>query len=497
MFGGLDMCSIKVLQDTAGEYFIQDWCTGQTPTKILDSGKKTVDCTQVVVRKVYGSDFILLGDGQEEDRMRIAELLLQRMEYAAKSATGPMSQPKVSQTSTKLIQASTPSAIGQVAPSMQSVVGTTTPTREQSMQPTFGQIRQQQQPPLSSVSNQEQQRLPKTQPPPPQPPPLSGPSSSQGYREPLSGRSNISGGAMDFGQSRGSLQSQTKTQSQFEPSIHQSQSSRNEFSTQEAFDKPKTSMRTTSMDFSSRPPSKRTSYSREGDESMRMSSSSTHAAVSIPPSESRPSESWSSGNSGRPIREPSVESLESMRGRGQKEAAPQPPRQSSLINSFETRTFDSCGSGTASSNSATSTTIFDPSMNIFQPQVQSKSSISTFQSQSQERDTPTSMKFDTSPLDFGRSALGSQHNDPWSVPPPPPPSSSSVSVNQTSQLPSLLTTSSASSSSSSSGTTTTTTTTSMATRSRQTSQQSIGNADDADDTMKNLRKTFAGIFGDI
>ncbi|VDK70380.1 unnamed protein product, partial [Dibothriocephalus latus] len=53
LFGGLDMCSIKVVQDTNGDYFIQD---------------------------VFGSEFALLGDGQEEDRMRIAELVLQKME---------------------------------------------------------------------------------------------------------------------------------------------------------------------------------------------------------------------------------------------------------------------------------------------------------------------------------------------------------------------------------------------------------------------------------
>lgn len=41
-----------------------------------------------VLLKVYGSDFILLGDGQEEDRARIAELLLQKMEYVHKTAPG-------------------------------------------------------------------------------------------------------------------------------------------------------------------------------------------------------------------------------------------------------------------------------------------------------------------------------------------------------------------------------------------------------------------------
>ncbi|KAL5111303.1 Synapsin-3 [Taenia crassiceps] len=458
MFGGLDMCAIKVLQDPAGEYFIQD---------------------------VYGSDFILLGDGQEEDRARIAELLLQRMEHGNKVTAALVPQPTMSQTPLKPTQTSAASLPIQMSSELQPVVSTTTPTKEQSMNPKFGQIRQQQTQPLL-FSSQGQQRLSKSQPPPPPPPPPppSGPSSSQGFREPLGGHSHVSGGAMDFSQNRVPLQSQTKRQSQFEPSIRQSQlSSRNDFSDQESFDKPKTaSLWTTSMDLSSHIQPKRTNYSRESDEDVRMSSSSTHVTASIPTSEPRPSDSWTSGSGGRSIRELSVESPESIRGRSQKEAAPQPPRQSSLVNNFEARTFESCGNGTASSNSAASTNIFDPSINISQPQMQSKSLISTFQSQSQEGDTAGSMKFDTSTMDFGQSPLGSQHNDPWSVPPPP------ASVSQISQMPSVLTTSSSSSA---------TTTTSATARSRQTSQQSVGNPDDTDDTMKNLRKTFAGIFGDI
>nr|CDS22615.1 synapsin [Echinococcus granulosus] len=436
MFGGLDMCAIKVLQNSTGDYFIQD---------------------------VYGSDFILLGDGQEEDRARIAELLLQRMEFANKAAPGAISQPYMSQPPTKPTQAPAASPPVQMGSGSQSVFSTTTPVKEKSMQPTFGQNRQQQIQP-SSFSLQEQQQLPKSQPPP------SGPSPSQSFRESQSGRSNVSGGTMDFSQVRAPLQPQQKTQSPFEPQL-----TRNEFTNQESFDKSKTaSTRTTSMDFSSYPQPKRTNYSRESDESLGMSTS-TPAAASIPTFEPRTSDSWTSGSGGRAIREPSAEGPEYIRGRPQKEAAPQPPRQSSFVNSFETRAFDSCGSGTTSSISASNTNTLDPSMNIFQPQMQGKSSMSTFQSQSQERDTSGSVKFDTSSMDFGQSQLGSRHNDPWSVPSPP------ASVNQTSQIASTLTTSSSSSA----------TTTSMAARSRQTSQQSSGNPDDADDTMKNLRKTFA------
>ncbi|VUZ55788.1 unnamed protein product [Hymenolepis diminuta] len=61
LFGGLDMCAVKALQDANGDYYIQD---------------------------VYGSDFLLLGDGQEEDRARIAELLIQKLEYVHKMSTG-------------------------------------------------------------------------------------------------------------------------------------------------------------------------------------------------------------------------------------------------------------------------------------------------------------------------------------------------------------------------------------------------------------------------
>lgn len=75
-------------------------------------------------------------------------------------------------------------------------------------------------------------------------------------------------------------------------------------------------------------------------------------------------------------------------------------------------------------------------------------------------------------MDFGQPSMKSQHNDPWSVPPAQTP------MSQTSQIPSMSSMSTAS-------------------RARPTAQQSSGNPDDGDDTMKNLRKTFAGIFGDL
>ncbi|VDP80727.1 unnamed protein product [Echinostoma caproni] len=53
MFGGLDICSVEVLQNKAGEYFIYD---------------------------ANGSDMCLFGDSQEDDRREIAELVVQRMQ---------------------------------------------------------------------------------------------------------------------------------------------------------------------------------------------------------------------------------------------------------------------------------------------------------------------------------------------------------------------------------------------------------------------------------
>lgn len=81
-------------------------------------------------------------------------------------------------------------------------------------------------------------------------------------------------------------------------------------------------------------------------------------------------------------------------------------------------------------------------------------------------------------MDFGQPLIKSQHNDPWSVPP------SQTPMSQTSQFSSTFNTSMSGTSSTPS-------------RPRPGAQQSSGNPDDGDDTMKNLRKTFAGIFGDI
>uniref|UniRef100_A0A0X3PGP7 Synapsin n=1 Tax=Schistocephalus solidus TaxID=70667 RepID=A0A0X3PGP7_SCHSO len=76
LFGGLDMCSIKVVQDTNGEYFIQD---------------------------VFGSEFTLLGDGQEEDRMRIAELVLQKMEELIRAPAAKVVEPLTCVTTTPTV----------------------------------------------------------------------------------------------------------------------------------------------------------------------------------------------------------------------------------------------------------------------------------------------------------------------------------------------------------------------------------------------------------
>ncbi|KAL7062344.1 hypothetical protein AAHC03_01657 [Spirometra sp. Aus1] len=82
LFGGLDMCSIKVVQDTNGEYFIQD---------------------------VFGSEFTLLGDGQEEDRMRIAELVLQKMEELIRAPAAKVAEPLTCVTNTPRV--SSPASI--------------------------------------------------------------------------------------------------------------------------------------------------------------------------------------------------------------------------------------------------------------------------------------------------------------------------------------------------------------------------------------------------
>ncbi|BHF58230.1 Asparaginyl-tRNA synthetase, cytoplasmic (Asparagine--tRNA ligase) (AsnRS) [Sparganum proliferum] len=82
LFGGLDMCSIKVVQDTNGEYFIQD---------------------------VFGSEFTLLGDGQEEDRMRIAELVLQKMEELIRPTAAKVAEPLTCVTNTPIV--SSPASI--------------------------------------------------------------------------------------------------------------------------------------------------------------------------------------------------------------------------------------------------------------------------------------------------------------------------------------------------------------------------------------------------
>ncbi|CAH8545178.1 unnamed protein product [Dicrocoelium dendriticum] len=60
MFGGLDICSVEALQSKNGEYFIYE---------------------------VNGSDMVLFGDSQEEDRREIAELVLQRMQTACLQGT--------------------------------------------------------------------------------------------------------------------------------------------------------------------------------------------------------------------------------------------------------------------------------------------------------------------------------------------------------------------------------------------------------------------------
>lgn len=62
LFGGIDVCCVKALQSKTGDFYIVD---------------------------VTGSDMELLGESQEEDRARIAELIVQRMENALKTPPSP------------------------------------------------------------------------------------------------------------------------------------------------------------------------------------------------------------------------------------------------------------------------------------------------------------------------------------------------------------------------------------------------------------------------
>nr|CAH8856993.1 unnamed protein product [Trichobilharzia regenti] len=62
LFGGLDICSIDALQSKSGEYYIYE---------------------------ANGSDMTLYGDGQEIDRMEIAELVVQRMQSLVHSTSLP------------------------------------------------------------------------------------------------------------------------------------------------------------------------------------------------------------------------------------------------------------------------------------------------------------------------------------------------------------------------------------------------------------------------
>lgn len=259
-------------------------------------------------------------------------------------------------------------------------------------QPTTQQTQQ------SSFSMQDQPSRPQ----PPRQPSLSDQQKPQKPPAPLvsqtSGRQSISGGAMDFGHTRPPLQTQQKAQSIFDSPA--SQGSKAEFSSRDSFERSTAGStapvptKNTSMDFSNAPSSQssRMNFSRDNEDIFGIGASATSSGASMTrqTTDSKTSDPWSSGPS-RPVREPSLDSM----GR-KKEAAPQPPRQPSLTNSFENRNFDTFGGSSGSGSSMTSTNIFDPSANIFQSQSQSKpaSSVSTFQSQPQGRDTSSSMKFD-------------------------------------------------------------------------------------------------------
>ena len=268
-----------------------------------------------------------------------------------------------------------------------SVFSSTSQIQEQASKSTFGQtIPQTSQ--QSSYSLHEQKLQSEYQSSP------SGSMPSQTYRGlPPGGRPNASSGSMDFSQSRPTHP--PAQQSSFEPVRQLSQSSRQEYAERDSSDRSTTpSKRTTSMQFSSHPQSTRMSFGRESDDNAGSSTlPSTTASKTIP--ETRTSDPWASGTVARPIREPSLESSVPIRSRPQKEAAPQPPRQTSRTNSLETRNFDTYGGSTGSSTSTASTNIFDPSTSIFQQQAQSNPVLDIFNSPSLESESGGSMKFDT------------------------------------------------------------------------------------------------------
>lgn len=229
---------------------------------------------------------------------------------------------------------------------------------------------------------------------------------SQGFEDPhlgSFGRQNIPGGSVEFAQARPLLQAQQKMQSSLESS---SQATRNEFNVRDSLDwTPTTSTISASMDFSGQPPSARMNFGGDNEDNFDMSSTSgmttsstTGASRSM--AERKAPDQWSSGagyTSNHPVRESSLEGMGGVHGRPQKDAAPQPPRQPSLTNSFENRSSDTFGESSGSGISMTSTDIFDPSTHFLHSQTQNKpsSTMSSFQGQTQGKDVGSSIKFDS------------------------------------------------------------------------------------------------------
>ncbi|VDD76460.1 unnamed protein product [Mesocestoides corti] len=430
LFGGLDMCAIKAQQDIQGDYYILD---------------------------VYGSDFTLFGDGQEEDRSRIAELIVQRMMQAQTLTEGRLFDYRVPRTVSRSQVAPASARPSQTAMSAQ-VYGSPPSMPEPPADTIHGQGRnpQLQQ---STFTKHDQQRQAAA-------PPLSTFSSSQTFREPVENEPKPSPATVDFSPITTPLRYQMpERQSQFD-----SPPTRTESRDKEAKDATTTiatSGRAPSMDFSSQPRSVQMKFGREETEG---ASAIVGSSVKRKPSDT------SVGRDVQATREPFCEGNITASGqtrmRPTKEAAPQPPRQASLTGRLDTPT-----------KSTVSTNIFEPSMNIFQPESHNQPLLAGFQSQPKERvDDPASiMKFDNlSSMDFGQlKTRAPPCNDPWSVPTTQSPAPVDSKPQTTPTLPF----------------------TSKAVplhseAPRQTPQLSP-NPDDTDDTMKNLRKTFAGIFGDI
>ncbi|CAH8581664.1 unnamed protein product [Heterobilharzia americana] len=179
LFGGLDICSIDALQSKSGEYFIYE---------------------------ANGSDMTLYGDGQEIDRMEIAELVIQRMQSLVHSVSLPKAPSLQSIGRTVEIDRTTGMSTTASASVLQPNTGATI------SQPTYISSSQN----LSSFTHTQQENVQQNlQPQIPQkyPPVTSGSLIGEpiGSVSPALGKYSDTGSGKSFGSSTGSLSSRSDT----------------------------------------------------------------------------------------------------------------------------------------------------------------------------------------------------------------------------------------------------------------------------------------------